>query len=144
MSSLEETTSTKRTIDHEFDERTLNWNNKGKRKRKPKTSLSFHLFTDMEDDRDACGTVHLRLDKADFVAYPGSVEVCIPPDVWNRIVLAGPVKVRRTHGTHFSDNRPEFPKQVRVKPAQPVTSNQRMLRDVANLAAKGRKKTKKT
>jgi hypothetical protein len=95
--------------------------------------LSFHLFTDMEDDSKACGTVHLRLDKVDFVAYPGCVEVCIPPDVWNRIVLAGPVRVRRTNGTHFSDKRPEFPKQVKVKPAQPVTSNKRLLKGVLDL-----------
>ena len=125
--------STKRTIDHEFDERTLNFNNKGKRKRKPKTSVPFHLFTDMEDDSDACGTVHLRLDKADFVAYPGSIEVCIPPDVWNCIILAGPVKVRHQRG--YQD-KPEFPERVRVKPAQPVHGNQRLLKHIVDLVEK--------
>jgi hypothetical protein len=96
--------STKRTIDHELHIKGM--------KPKPKTSVPFHLYTDMEDDNDACGTVHLDISGVSFVASPGGVDIAIPPDVWNRIVKAGPVKVRRIHGNRYSDKRPEFPKQT--------------------------------
>ena len=68
----------------------------------------------------------------------GSVEVCIPPDMWNRIILAGPVKFRRVHGTHYTDKRPEFPKQVKIKPAQPVHGNKRLLKGVLDLGGSDR------
>ena len=50
--------STKRTIDYEHSSREL----KGKKPLKPKTSVPFHLYTDVHDDLDkANGTVYLEM-----------------------------------------------------------------------------------
>ena len=98
--------STKRTIDFERSAREVNLNRtKGKRQIKPKTSVPFHLYTDMQDDLDkANGTVYLEMQDVYFSASTNSVTVGIPPDVWNRIVAIGPVKVRK-------GSSPEFPLQ---------------------------------
>ncbi len=101
--------STKRTIDYEHSALDLNLNRKGKRQLKPKTSVPFHLFTDMlDDDREENGTVYLGLQDVFFSASKNTIIVGIPPDVWNRIVAAGPVKVRKGHS-------PEFPEQKTSK-----------------------------
>ena len=94
--------STKRTIDYEHSAHEV----KGK---KPKTSVPFHLFTDMlDDDSKENGTVYLGLQDVFFSATKNTIIVGIPPDVWNRIVAAGPVKVRKGSG-------PEFPEQKKPK-----------------------------
>ena len=91
--------STKRTIDYEPFSREL----KGKRAVRPKTTVPFHLYTDMEDDLDqANGTVYLEMRGVQFSASKDSVTVGIPPDVWNRIVAVA--KVRK-------GGSPEFPEQ---------------------------------
>jgi len=76
--------------------------------------VPFHLFTDtLDDDREENGTVYLEMQGVQFSATKDSVTVGIPPDVWNRIVAAGPVKVRK-------GNSPEFPQQ---KPKRKGRSN---------------------
>ena len=95
--------STKRTIDYEPFSREL----KGKRALRPKTSVPFHLYTDMQDDLDqANGTVYLEMRGVQFSATKDSVTVGIPPDVWNRIVAAGPVKIRKGHSPEFAEQKP--------------------------------------
>jgi hypothetical protein len=102
--------STKRTIDYEHSAHEV----KGKRAVRSKTRVPFHLYTDAQDDLDkANGTVYLEMQGVQFSASKGSVTVGIPPDVWNRIVAAGPVKVRK-------GSSPEFPQQ---KPKRKGRSN---------------------
>jgi hypothetical protein len=97
--------STKRTIDYEQSAHEV----KGKKQRKPKTSVPFHLYSDMQDDLSKeNGTVYLEMQGIYFSASTNSVTVGIPPDIWNRIVAAGPVKVRK-------GSSPEFPHQKATK-----------------------------
>jgi hypothetical protein len=97
--------STKRTIDYEYSAHAV----KGKRPLKPKTKVPFHLYTDMQDDDSKeNGTVYLEMQGVQFSATKDSVMVGIPSDVWNRIVAAGPVKVRKGSG-------PEFPEPKTTK-----------------------------
>jgi hypothetical protein len=100
--------STKRTIDFEHSAVDLNLNRKGKRQLKPKTRVPFHLYTDMQDDDGKeSGTVYLEMRGVYFAASKNSVTVGIPPDVWNRIVTAGPVKVRKGYGPEFPQQKPK-------------------------------------
>jgi len=101
--------STKRTIDYEHSAPDLNQNRKGKKPIRPKTRVPFHLYTDaQDDDSKENGTVYLELQGVQFSASKDSVTVGIPPDVWNRIVAAGPVKVRKGHS-------PDFPEQKKPR-----------------------------
>ncbi len=101
--------STKRTIDYEHSAREL----KGTKQRKPRTSVPFHLYSDMQDDLSKeNGTVYLEMQGVYFSASTNSVTVGIPPDVWNRIVAAGPVKVRKGHGPEFPQQRAKKGKRV--------------------------------
>ena len=101
--------STKRTIDYEHSALDLNRNRKGKKPLKPKTRVPFHLYTDAQDDLDkANGTVYLEMQGVQFAATKDSVTVGIPPDVWNRIVAAGRVKVHKGYG-------PDFPEQKKAR-----------------------------
>lgn len=96
---------TKRTIDYEHSSREL----KGKKPLKPRASVPFHLYTDAQDDLDkANDTVYLEMRGVQFAATKDSVTVGIPPDVWNRIVAAGPVKVHKGYG-------PDFPEQKKPR-----------------------------
>ncbi len=106
--------STKRTIDYEHSARDLNLNRKGKKKLTPKTSVPFHLYTDWHDDADdkTRGTVYLDMRGVSFSASKDSVTVGIPPDIWNRIVAAGPVKVRKDSGPEFPQQKPKKGKRV--------------------------------
>ncbi len=105
----------------------LNRNRKGKSPLKPKTSVPFHLDTDGLDDLDKANgtlckhnsysennTVYLEMQGVQFSATKDSVTVGIPPDVWNRIVAAGPVKVRKGHGPEFPERKPRKPRNRRV------------------------------
>ena len=108
--------STKRTIDFEHSAVDLNLNRKGKRQLKPKTRVPFHLYTDMQDDLDkANGTVYLEMRGVQFAATKDSVTVGIPPDVWNRIVAAGPVKVHKGYGPDFPEQKKARKKRVSTK-----------------------------
>ena len=99
--------STKRTIDYEQSVRDLN-RAKGKRPLKPKTSVPFHLYTDMQDDLRQ-GQRHglQQMQGVQFSATKDSVTVGIPPDVWNRIVATGPVKVRKGSSPEFPQQKPK-------------------------------------
>ncbi len=103
---------TKRTVDYELSARELNWNNKGKRQLKPKASVLFHLYTDMDDDFEKSnGTIYLEMRDVYFCASNNNATIGIPPDLWNRIVAIGPVRVRKGHHPDFPQQQPSKPRK---------------------------------
>ena len=71
---------TKRTVDYELSARELNWNNKGKRQLKPKASVLFHLYTDMDDDFEKSnGTIYLEMRDVYFCAATTTRQSVFPP-----------------------------------------------------------------